>query len=190
VGAASGREARSRDLRKGRISETNRIYLLTSNTHERQKLFLSWCDAAPLIQALRYSQTSGVASTIAYVVMPDHFHWLVALHGKASLSGLMRSIKTWSARAINKTRQAQGLPPLAAIWQSGFHDHAMRAEEDIRQLARYVVTNPLRTGLCRTLRAYPLWDAIWLEDSRPEAAPTDHRPAVGAASGREPGLAP
>ena len=178
VGAASGREAfarkpRSRDLRKGRASEENRIYLLTSTTHERQELFLTWRDARPLVQAMRHFHENGRASTLAYVVMPDHFHWLMQLHGNISLSGLMRGIKTWSAREINRLRQTHGFPSLQAVWQSGFHDHALRAEEDIRQFARYVVTNPLRAGLCDTLAAYPLWDAVWVEESRPEAAPTE-----------------
>jgi putative transposase len=49
-----------------------------------------------------------------------------------------------------------------AVWQSGFHDHAVRREEDLPALARYVVANPVRAGLVTRVGEYPHWDAIWL----------------------------
>ena len=48
------------------------------------------------------------------------------------------------------------------IWQRGFHDHALRAEEDIIDAARYIVANPLRAGLCQKIGDYPYWNAQWL----------------------------
>ena len=37
-----------------------------------------------------------------------------------------------------------------------------KAGKDLRELARYVVANPLRAGLVQSLRDYPHWDAEWL----------------------------
>jgi len=48
------------------------------------------------------------------------------------------------------------------VWQPGFHDHALRKEEDVRAVARYVVANPLRAGLVQRIGDYPHWNAIWL----------------------------
>lgn len=48
------------------------------------------------------------------------------------------------------------------IWQAGFHDHAVRREEDLAGIARYIVANPLRAGLVDAIGDYPLWDALWL----------------------------
>ncbi|MNW20243.1 hypothetical protein D3C71_2205540 [compost metagenome] len=48
------------------------------------------------------------------------------------------------------------------LWQKGFHDRALRREEDLLKVARYVVANPLRAGLVEKLGDYPLWDAIWV----------------------------
>ena len=47
-------------------------------------------------------------------------------------------------------------------WQPGFHDHAVRAEEDLASVARYIVANPLRAGLRGKIGDYPFWNAIWL----------------------------
>jgi putative transposase len=33
----------------------------------------------------------------------------------------------------------------------------------LRNLARYVVANPLRAGLVDSIRDYPHWDAVWLD---------------------------
>ena len=48
------------------------------------------------------------------------------------------------------------------VWQPGYFDRALRAEEDVREVARYIVANPLRASLCQYIGDYPLWDAGWL----------------------------
>jgi len=48
------------------------------------------------------------------------------------------------------------------IWQDGFHDHALRQEEDLAEVARYIVANPLRAGLVERVGDYSHWDAVWL----------------------------
>lgn len=48
------------------------------------------------------------------------------------------------------------------VWQRGFHDRALRQEEDLIATARYVVANPLRAGLVDRIGDYPWWDAVWL----------------------------
>ncbi|MNE68641.1 hypothetical protein D3C80_1643130 [compost metagenome] len=58
---------------------------------------------------------------------------------------------------MNALRKSSG-----RLWQKGFHDHALRREEDVKAVARYVVANPLRAGLVEKLADYPFWDAIWL----------------------------
>jgi len=88
--------------------------------------------------------------------MPDHLHGLFALGDTTELSSLMRRVKGQSSHRIGQLAGRHGL------WQKGFHDHAARRDEDIQNLARYVVANPLRAGLVNRLADYPLWDAIYL----------------------------
>ncbi len=95
--------------------------------------------------------------SLAFVVMPDHLHWLVQLRGDTSLDRLMRAVKGFSAHCINERLQRRG-----AVWQEGYFDRALRAEDDVRAIARYIVANPLRAELCGDIGAYPLWDAIWV----------------------------
>ena len=143
-------------LRTGRLSESGRIYLLTAVTHERQPIFRDWRIGRVVVHEFRRAQETGKATSIAWVVMPDHFHWLVELHN-GDLPKLMQATKARSARAINLTR---GQPD--RLWQKGYFDRALRWEEDLKTAARYVIANPLRAGLVDRIGDYPLWDAIWI----------------------------
>ena len=143
-------------LRAGRYSETGRIYLLTTVTLKRAPLFTEWYSGRCIARALKTEHDARRVHSIAWVVMPDHLHWLFALqHGE--LSSLACRIKAASALAINAHLGRTG-----PVWQKGFHDRALRREEDLKAVARYVVHNPVRAGLVARIDDYPLWDAMWL----------------------------
>ena len=146
----------SHRLRMGRYAEFNRIYLLTSNTVEREPVFEDFALGRLVARQFRQAQDLGLANSMAWVVMPDHFHWLVELQA-CSLSHLMRRTKSLITREVNLQSNRAG-----PLWQPGYHDRALRREEDLVKMARYVVANPLRAGLVGRLGDYPLWDAIWL----------------------------
>jgi REP element-mobilizing transposase RayT len=114
-------------------------------------VFDDFPNARTLIGVLRDQQRLEHAKTLAFVVMPDHLHWLMQLGPQVTLSVCMRNVKTLSALRIGRP-----------IWQNGFHDHAIRQEEDLPSVARYVVSNPVRAGLVVKTGQYPHWDAIWV----------------------------
>ena len=89
--------------------------------------------------------------------MPDHVHWLIQLGERDELGPLVNRLKSASARAANLALGREG-----QLWQRGFHDHALRREEDLKTVASYIVANPLRAGLVRRMADYPYWNAIWL----------------------------
>ncbi|MDE2070632.1 MAG: transposase [Gammaproteobacteria bacterium] len=144
-------------LRLGRNSEPRRAYLITTVTYRRMPVFGDFRLGRALVTCMRHHHDCGQVVSLAFVIMPDHLHWLLQLGSDATLPALMRSFKGYSAKRINELR-ADGAKQL---WQAGYHDHAVRREADIRRLARYVVANPLRAGLARNMADYPLWDAIW-----------------------------
>jgi REP element-mobilizing transposase RayT len=141
-------------LRIGRVSIKNQVYLVTFVTQGRQCLFTDFHCARLLIKSLN---TCKHAKTLAFVVMPDHVHWLIQLRGSTSLSRVLQTVKSVSANHMNRYFQRRG-----QIWQSGFHDHALRNEESVIDAARYIIANPLRARLVANVREYPHWDAIWI----------------------------
>ena len=147
----------SRNLRKGRVSECGRGYLITSVTNNRLPLFADFHLARLAIRELHACDEAGLCITLAFVLMPDHLHWLFQLTD-STLPLLMGRFKSLSATAINQSRNLSG----KAIWQVGFHDHGIRDGEDFRELARYIVYNLVRAGLATSVREYSHWDATWL----------------------------
>jgi REP element-mobilizing transposase RayT len=142
-------------LRKGRATEAGRIYLITCVTWQRQNFFSQWACGRALVNVLMNERHR--AETLAYVVMPEHLHWLVQPREDTALERLMRTVKCASSRRINIQLNRSG-----RLWQPGYHDHALRREENLVATARYMIANPLRAGLVEHIGYYPLWDAVWL----------------------------
>ncbi|KJZ37759.1 REP-associated tyrosine transposase [Pseudomonas fluorescens] len=143
-------------LRKARFSESGRIYLLTAVAHQREPVFADWRLGRLVVDQLRCADETSAVTSLAWVVMPDHLHWLLELHN-GTLAELMCRIKSRSSRSINLMR-GDG----RRLWQRGYYDRALRRDEDLKDAARYIVMNPLRAGLVKRVGDYPLWDAIWL----------------------------
>ncbi len=146
------------DLRKGRWSEAGREYLVTMVTHRRKPAFVDLLCARLLVGELRRLSNEGNCEWLAWMLMPDHFHGLARLGSQSSLSAVIRLLKGRSARRIQQARGDRG-----RFWQTGYHDRALRRQEDRRAVARYIVANPLRAGLVERIGDYPHWDCVWLE---------------------------
>ena len=146
-----------RALRRGRWSESNRIYLLTTVTEGRRRLFSDWKAASVAASVMGRADSWPGANLLCWVLMPDHWHGLVELSGEVQLAEVVRVAKGRSARSINLVLGRTG-----TVWMPGFHDRALRHEDNNVHAARYIVANPLRAGLAKRVGDYPFWDAVWL----------------------------
>lgn len=140
-----------KDLRKGRVSLPNHAYLVTAVTALRKPVFASFDAARIAVRCFHDRDILRQARPLAFVVMPDHIHWLLQLENDGNLPGVVR---------LYKAKVTSGLGQ--KVWQRGFYDHALRGDEDVPGIARYIIANPLRSGLVRSVAEYPHWDAIWL----------------------------
>ena len=144
-------------LRRGRYSEAGRIYLVTFATAGRIPVFSDWTIAKAAVRAAVRPEVWLGSRLLCWVLMPDHWHGLVELGPGETLARVVQRLKGRTARAVNEHRGMRG-----SLWATGFHDHALRAEEDVAGIARYVVLNPVRAGLVARVGDYPFWDAIWV----------------------------
>jgi alanyl-tRNA synthetase/REP element-mobilizing transposase RayT len=109
----------------------------------------------------------------AVCVMPDHVHILFRPWPKAddaagnpvfwSLSELMHSIKSFTAREINKLEDTRG----TQVWENEYHDRVMRSDRDVEEKFHYICRNPWTENLVRPDENYA-W--VWDWQAR-EAAP-------------------
>ena len=113
-----------KNLRKGRVSQPDRIYSITTVVRQREPIFENFQAARSLIRVLSEHEQYEYAKTLCFVVMPDHLHWLMELGNKKKLDGVIQSIKSLTSKRIGRR-----------VWQKGFYDHALRDEENIKNIA-------------------------------------------------------
>jgi REP element-mobilizing transposase RayT len=91
-------------LRIGGFSLAGREYLLTAVTHHRRPVFKEFRFARLLARTLHQAADAAAADWLAWVIMPDHFHGLLALGADADLAALMHRAKGSAARAERPIR--------------------------------------------------------------------------------------
>ncbi|NMM36570.1 MAG: transposase [Glaciimonas sp.] len=144
-------------LRHGRASLTGQIYHVSTTTICRSRLFADFRMGCVAARCFESRTTLVDAQMLAWVLMPDHVHWLIQLGEKTTLDTLVSRLKATSARNVNQISHRTG-----AVWARAYHDHALRSDEDLASVARYIVANPLRAGLVKSVAHYPFWNAIFL----------------------------
>jgi len=143
-------------LRAGRYSQANGIYFVTVNTDKRIPWFQEFDLAQVMCKNLENPACLADATNLCWIVMPDHVHLLLGLK-TVSLQKIMKRLKSRSAIQLNQEIGRSG-----RFWSPGYYDHALRKEEDMLNIARYIVANPLRAGLVNRISDYPYWNATWL----------------------------
>lgn len=147
-------------LRRGRISEAGRVYLLTFVTEHRHPWFADARLAEAAVSALLDARSWRHSTLLAWVLMPDHWHGLVELDERDCVPALVRQLKCSSSRRV---RAVLGQVVPAAVWAQAYHDRALRRDEALLSAARYMVLNPVRAGLVKRVREWPFWGAVWVE---------------------------
>jgi putative transposase len=142
-------------LRKRRQTkqQQRQAYLVTTNTEQRAPRFTDLTVAREVILIMKALHDYGLLHSHAFVLMPDHLHWLITLtHG--SLESAVEQFKALSARTVQRKSGAHDW-----LWQRGFDGDAIRHDESIIHIARYIVANPVRAKLVEIIHDYPHWDA-------------------------------
>ena len=80
---------------------------------------------------------------LAYVILPDHFHFLIQPIGESNFSQIMHSLKisfTLSYKRLAKVDIS------LRFWQKRFWDHVIRNEIDLENHIHYIHFNPVKHG--------------------------------------------
>ena len=122
----------------------NAIVFITAVTHRRQPYLAHEDDLALFWQTLRRVQTLHPFHLLAYVTLPEHFHWLLWVQDKnGDFSKVLQSVKR--NYALNYKRAHEITAPLK-LWQARFWDHVIRDERDLERHVDYIHYNPVKHG--------------------------------------------
>ena len=104
-------------------------------TEENIKLF--W-------ETLRRVQAIHPFHLLAYVILPDHFHWLMRVEDESgNFSTVLHSIKRNYTLNFKK---AYNITKPLHLWQRRFWDHVIRNERDLNAHFDYIHWNPVKHG--------------------------------------------
>jgi putative transposase len=138
---------------KGYNYSTTGAYFITICTHDREQLFgdivdgtMALNELGNIIQLHWQKLEKHHANLILdrSVVMPNHLHGIMildsSLEDSKSISGIVGSFKTFSARGINKIRKLKGIP----VWQRNYYERIIRNEVELDCVRQYIVNNPMK----------------------------------------------
>ena len=114
-------------------------FFITIGTYMRHPWFLLYeklaNEASRLLLQLSFERDSRL---YAWCIMPDHVHLLLQ---DPNVVDFVRLIKG------RLTPIGTHVEPGKKMWQRSFHDHGLRKEENLEDVAQYIWENPVRKGI-------------------------------------------
>ena len=112
---------------------------------EKRKIFLSNVDRNDFISRLATLCQSGALDIYAWVLMPNHFHFLCKTRN-LPLASIMRRLLTGYVVNFNKRHQRYG-----HLFQNRYKSIVCQEDNYLKELVRYIHLNRVRGGLIKTL---------------------------------------
>ena len=149
-----------RSLRlRGFDYHTPRPYHLTWGTVHRKAALNNRELVVSLMESLEAEANDAGMLVYAYCFMPEHIHLLLSPEGMSSEGvpsergkDVVQFVQAYKSKT---TRLFWRMGNREKLWQHGFYDHILRQEENIKQIARYILDNPVRRGLVDDFLEYP-----------------------------------
>lgn len=129
--------------------EENHYYFITTVTQNRKPLFNDKLACELFINLLTYHKFSSSYNIKAFVIMPDHVHFIIQPMGKYNISEIMKKIKGSFSRYYNQLNKSTG-----TVLQKGFYDTVIRSEKQLREIMDYIHHNPMQKGIVSEVQDY------------------------------------
>jgi len=121
---------------------------ITICTKNKKPIFSNTEIAQGISKLLKEIAYSNNIPIYAYCIMPDHIHLLLSASEKKGIVEFIAEFKSLS------TRLAWNYNMQGVIWQKSFYDHFLRKGEDIKEVAIYILNNPVRKGIVQEWNEY------------------------------------
>jgi putative transposase len=119
------------------------IYHLASHASDARDLFLNADDRTAFLDRLALVVERFNLSLIAYALLGNHYHAVVATPG-GRISSALQQLHTWYSRTHNR-RHERG----AHLFRAHFFARELTSDADLLVACRYVAYNPVAAGLAK-----------------------------------------
>ncbi len=125
-------------------------YFVTTVTLNRRNAFTDQAFAQFVVDLLIAIAAQFKFEVTAYIVMPDHVHFLVtAVDEAADLTAMVKLWKQKSGFAFSERQHSR-------LWQRGYWERVLRDGDNPLSVCRYIIENPVRKRLVSQPAEYPL----------------------------------
>jgi len=107
-------------------------------------------NAGLLIDVLRSLVAEHKFELHDFVVMPDHVHLLVSVHGEMTIEKVMQLVKGRFSHRLSKELGHKG-----EVWHRGFTEVQVMNPENFEAHREYIAANPVKAGLAATVDEFP-----------------------------------
>jgi len=144
-------------------------YHVINRGNGRATVFHKAQDYEAFLSLLSEAKKRHRVKIFGFCLMPNHFHLVLEPAHQTALSQFMQWLLTSHVRRYHQHYGSSG-----HIWQGRFKSFPVQRDEHLMTVLRYVLQNPVRTGLSSTtqewawssLRRPQLIDACLVEDER------------------------
>jgi len=141
-------------------SSLTATYFVTSRTFEHRRLFQVEAKARMFLETLQHYRAEGRYKLHAFVVMPDHVHFLITPQG-ITIERVVGLIKGGFSHRVGSK---------FPVWQKSFQERRMRDAEEFITRKEYIHQNPVRAHLVARPEDYPFSSAFRTRPAAAEAA--------------------
>ncbi|MCQ8130423.1 REP-associated tyrosine transposase [Methylomonas rivi] len=139
-----------------RYSADNRPVFITAVCYQRKPVLANASEKELLLTVMREVKAEMPFRLLAYVILDDHFHWLIKPEPDVAFSSIVQSVKL---RFTHRYKRAQNLIQPVTLWQKRFWDHLIRDQDDLHQHLDYIHYNPVKHGRVSDPADYP-WSSF------------------------------
>ena len=134
------KEYHSGNLRSHRRMDMPGTWFVTKCLTPRKSILTTSDAAKSIIDAFAHRVETKAVPMGAFVVMPDHWHAVLAV---GTLSSFMQGLDSWISR-----NTADILRSFDVRWQDTFFDTEIHSMRQFLYVCNYIECNPMRKGLC------------------------------------------
>ncbi len=131
----------SRNLRLNRVVDEPETFFVTKTVHPK-KPALDELTREIVVSALQFALETQRIYLGAFVVMPDHWHALIALIEPWTLPKFMHTMMSFVGARTQSHLNANG-----TRWQDGYYDTLVKTGKQFSYVMDYIEENPVAKGL-------------------------------------------
>ena len=132
--------------RRNKPNSPDAVFFLTIVTKKRYPWFFPPDSCKLCVQAMRRMIERHNVSFPAWVILPEHIHWLIKPND-ADYSKVVFSFKRWLSAELKKSRN---LEAGQLIWHNRFWEHTVRNDEELSHYTEYIHHNRVKHGLVKS----------------------------------------